>query len=133
MFQKMSVDDLQQIQDIGPKVAESIYLWFHDKHNIAFLEKLDNVGIHIEVPKFQVSSFKFQGQTFVFTGELEHVTRDEAKEKARALGGNVSESVSKKTGYVVVGKNPGSKYDKAKKLGVEIIDEKEFLNMLKGQ
>ena len=71
------------------------------------------------------------GKSFVFTGELESLTRDEVKEKVRDLGGDVSESVSKLTSYVVVGSEPGSKYEKAKKLGVTILDEKDFLRLIK--
>ena len=129
-LQKLTITELQKIPDVGPKVAESIYSWFHDKHNIVFLEKLDRAGIRVELQKFQVSSFKFQDKTFVFTGELESITRDEAKEKVRVLGGDVSESVSKKTSYVVAGENPGSKYDKAKRLGVKIVSEEEFLQLV---
>ncbi|MBO8595501.1 NAD-dependent DNA ligase LigA, partial [Staphylococcus aureus] len=70
-------------------------------------------------------------QSFVLTGTLTSMTRDEAKEKIRALGGDISESVSKKTSYVVAGENPGSKIDKAQKLGVAILDEQKFLNLLK--
>ena len=80
--------------------------------------------------KVQVSSFKFQSKVFVLTGELESMSRDDAKAKIREFGGDVSESVSKKTDYVIVGENPGSKLEKAKKLGVKIVDEKEFLKMI---
>ena len=125
-----SYEDLQTIPDVGPKVAESIYSWFHDNYNLTFLEKLNKVGIQVEIPKFQITGLKLQGKLFVFTGEMEHMSRGEAKEKVRALGGDISESVSKKTRYVVAGEHPGSKYDKAKKLGVDIIDERGFLRLV---
>lgn len=129
-FFNLSIDDLQEMPDIGPKVAQSIYDWFHDKTNTEFLEKLDKVGIMVIVEKRQIGSDKLKGLTFVLTGELESISRDAAKDKIRHLGGDMSESVSKKTSYVIVGKNPGSKYDKAKKLGVNILEEREFLKML---
>ncbi|MEK7630243.1 MAG: NAD-dependent DNA ligase LigA [Patescibacteria group bacterium] len=129
-FQKLSLEDLQKIKDIGPKVSESIYEWFHANRNLKFLERLEAVGVKINSEKFKVQSSKFKGLTFVLTGTLEKLSRDEAKEKIRAFGGDVSESVSKKTNYVVAGNEPGSKFDKAKKLGVKILDEKEFLNLL---
>ncbi len=129
-YEKLTIEDLQTIPDIGPKVAESIYSWFHEKHNIAYLEKLDKVGIQVEIPKFQITGLKLQGKSFVFTGEMEHMSRGEAKEKVRVLGGDVSESVSKKTSYVVAGEHPGSKYDKAKRLGVKIFSEEEFLRLV---
>ena len=78
-----------------------------------------------------VISQQFKNKNFVFTGELESITRDEAKEKIRQLGGDISESVSKKTDFVVIGKNPGSKYNKARALGIKILDEKEFLKIIK--
>jgi DNA ligase (NAD+) len=128
---KITLDDLQKIPDIGPKVAESIYNWFHTKNNIKLLEKLSNVGISFIHAKTAKSIGKFNGLSFVLTGALNSMSREEAKEKIRSFGGNVSESVSKKTSYVVVGAEPGSKLDKAKRLGVKIIDEKEFLRMIK--
>lgn len=129
-FQKLSIDDLQKITDIGPAVAESIYDWFHDKQNLALIEKLEKSGIIIEYQKIQGKKQKFSGKIFVLTGELEKMTRDEAKDKIRGLGGDISSSVSKNTDFVVVGKSPGSKYDKAKELRVKIIDEEKFLKIL---
>ena len=128
--QKWTLEDLQKIRDIGPKVAQSIYDWFHNKHNIKFLEKLEQVGIQIESSKHQVVSSKLKGKTFVLTGSLELMSRDEVKEKIRSLGGDVSESVGKKTDYVVAGAEPGSKYEQAKKFGVKIIGEEELLKIL---
>ncbi len=129
-YTNLSIEDLQKIRDIGPKVAESIYDWFHDKRNQEFLKKLDQAGVKIEGQKFSVLSQKLSGQTFVLTGSLSAMSREETKEKIRSLGGEVSESVSRKTDYVVAGFDPGSKYERAKKLGVRIISEKEFLNLI---
>ena len=131
IFQKHSLEDLQEIPDIGPKVAESIYGWFRESRNIKLLEKLNSAGIIIKSDKKHETSDKLKGKTFVITGSLESMPRDEAKEKIRELGGDVSESVSKKTSYVVVGNEPGSKFEKAKQLGVETISEKEFIEMIK--
>ncbi|MCP6720211.1 MAG: NAD-dependent DNA ligase LigA [Patescibacteria group bacterium] len=130
ILQKLSLEKLQEIPDVGPKVAESIYNWFHERRNVKFLEKLERVGVRIKSQVSVVKSKKLAGKTFVLTGSLTSLGREEAKEKIRILGGDVSESVSKETGYVVVGENPGSKYNKAKKLGVKIVDEKKFLRML---
>ncbi|MBI2010638.1 MAG: NAD-dependent DNA ligase LigA [Candidatus Colwellbacteria bacterium] len=130
IFQKLSLEDLQKIPDVGPKVAQSIYDWFHEDRNIKFLEKLDKVGVKIEAKKLKAKSSKLEGLTFVLTGSLESMARDEAKEKIRALGGDASESVSRKTDYVVVGNEPGSKFERAKKLGVKTLTEKELLGML---
>ncbi|OGZ37674.1 MAG: hypothetical protein A3E90_00055 [Candidatus Portnoybacteria bacterium RIFCSPHIGHO2_12_FULL_40_11] len=130
-YNKFSLENLQNIQDIGPVVGQSIYDYFHNRHNLKLLEKLDKANLRIQLPKFQVLSLKFKDKIFVLTGELESMTRDEAKEKIRGLGGDISGSVSKETDFVVVGKEPGGKFDKAKKLGVKIIDEKEFLKIMK--
>lgn len=124
-----SFEELQKIKDIGPVVAKSIYDFFHQKRNLEFLEKLKKVGIEIIEEKKQ----KYQPlkrKIFVLTGTLETMTRQEAKEKIRKLGGEISESVSKNTDFLVLGKDPGSKYQKAKQLGVKIIEEKEFLKLL---
>jgi len=129
-LKKTSLEELQKIMDIGPVVAKSIYQFFQEKRNLNFIEKLKKVGVEIveeKKPKYQ----PLKGKTFVLTGSLETLTREEAKEKIRSLGGEISETVSKKTDYVIVGKEPGSKYQEAKKLGIKIISEKEFLKMLK--
>ncbi|MDO8664513.1 MAG: NAD-dependent DNA ligase LigA [Candidatus Liptonbacteria bacterium] len=130
-FENLSIAELQNIRDIGPKVAESIHGWFKESRNIRLLEKLDATGISIEAVKKHVGSARLKGKTFVITGSLESMPRDEAKEKIRELGGDISESVSKKTSYVVVGSEPGSKYEKAKELGVKTISEKEFMGFIK--
>ncbi|MDD5738757.1 MAG: NAD-dependent DNA ligase LigA [Candidatus Pacebacteria bacterium] len=129
-FQKFTTEELQEVQDIGPVVAKSIYNWFHEKQNIMFLEKLDKAGITIENQKSKIKNQKITGKTFALTGTLENMSRESAKEKIRNLGGDVVDSVSKNTDFVVAGENPGSKYDKAKSLGIKILTEREFLQLL---
>ena len=126
-----SLEELKQVEDIGPAVAESIYVWFRDEENIKLVDGLLFNGVEIKTFSAPQGEQKLSGKTFVLTGSLESMSRDEAKEKIRALGGEMSESVSKKTSYVVVGADPGSKYEKAKELGVKILDEKEFLKLIK--
>ena len=132
---KLSLEDLETIPDVGPKVAQSVYHWFHDKKNLDFLRRLEKAGVRITDysahRRIPITSYAFSGKTFVLTGVLETMSRDEAKERIRSLGGSMSGSVSSKTDYVVAGEEPGSKYEKAKKLGVTIIGEKEFLKMMK--
>ncbi|MEW5908136.1 MAG: NAD-dependent DNA ligase LigA [Patescibacteria group bacterium] len=130
-FHNFSLENLQKIPDIGPNVSQSICDWFHNEQNIKFLKKLDTAGIKIESEKLKVKSSKLKGLSFVLTGVLESMIREEVKEKIRMLGGEVSESVSKKTDFVVAGKEPGSKYERAKKLGVKILNEREFLDLIK--
>ncbi|MEK7192502.1 MAG: NAD-dependent DNA ligase LigA [Patescibacteria group bacterium] len=129
-FTNISITELQEIQDIGPAVARSIYDYFQDKRHREFMKKLDMAGVVIESQKSKIKSQKLGGFSFVLTGTLESMSRDEAKERIRELGGDISESVSKKTSYVVAGAEPGSKLEKAKKLGVKILEEKEFLKLL---
>jgi DNA ligase (NAD+) len=129
---KASVEELSEIHEVGPKVAEGIVNFFREKENRQFIEKLKKAGVRI---KGQGSSSKgpkpLKGKTFVFTGGMTHYTRPDAEELARQLGGNASGSVSKRTDYVVAGTDPGSKYEKAKKLGVEILTEDEFVKLMK--
>lgn len=130
-FQELSLEDLQDIPDVGPKVAKSIYDWFRESRNVKLLQKMERVGVKIESHQSSVIGRKLKGKTFVLTGSLESMSRDEAKEKIRALGGDISERISKKTDYVVVGGEPGSKLEKARELGIEVMDEKRFLGILK--
>ena len=129
-LKKASKGDLERVMDIGPQVSDSIYQWFQQKRNLESLEKLKKVGVEIIIEK-KVKGELLKRKIFVLTGTLETVTREGAKERIRLLGGEISESVSKKTDYVISGKEPGSKADIAKELGVKIIDEKEFLKMIK--
>ncbi|MGA2666572.1 MAG: NAD-dependent DNA ligase LigA [Patescibacteria group bacterium] len=128
-LRRASLAEIDTIRDIGHVVAQSIYNWFQDKINISFVERLMAAGVDIEKEKEHAG--KLLGQTFVLTGGLESMTRDEAKVKIRELGGEVLESVSKETDYVIVGTDPGSKYEKAKELGIKTLNEEAFINMLK--
>ncbi|MFH1825010.1 MAG: NAD-dependent DNA ligase LigA [Candidatus Firestonebacteria bacterium] len=126
-------EELQNIRGIGPSVAESIENFFKQKDNINVIDKLKKAGVNTKRKKEEiVSRGKLAGKTFVFTGELESFARDEAETLVKRLGGTPTFSVSKKTNYVVVGKDPGSKYDKAKKLGVKILNEEEFKRIIGG-
>ena len=124
-----SVDELVGIPEIGPIVADSIYGYFREDHNRRFLGKLRDAGVRLEAEEGPQKKRIFEGLTFVFTGGLDTMTRDEAGEMVESLGGRASGSVSARTDYVVAGKDPGSKLDKAKKLGIEIIDEEKFRRM----
>lgn len=126
-----SVDDLTKIHEIGPVVAESIVRFFAQPATKNLIEKLKKAGVRTVETEVEKEKQVFEGKTIVFTGELQKYTRSEAEEMVRKLGGNATSSVSKKTDYVVVGKNPGSKYDKAKSLGVKIITEEEFQRIIK--
>jgi DNA ligase (NAD+) len=126
-----STEELEKIQDVGPKVAELIYNWFREKKSLGFLQKLEKVGIVIKAQISKSKVQKLKNKTFVFTGELDIMSREAAKEKIRELGGDVSSTVSKNTDFVVAGSEPGSKFDKAQKLGVKIINEKEFIKLIK--
>lgn len=128
-LKKTSLEELQSISNIGPIVARSVYEWFLDKDNLKFLEKLLKSGIKIKAQGREIRG-KLSGKTFVFTGILDSISRELAKEKVRKLGGEISESVSKKTDFVVAGEDSGSKLEKAKSFGVKIIDEKEFIKMI---
>jgi len=121
---------LESIPDVGNIVAKSIYEYFDDSKNQKFVQDLIKSGVKIEEVKIKRHQ-PLKGKIIVLTGTLESLTRDDAKAKIRSLGGDVSSSVSKNTDFVVVGTEPGSKYGKAKKLGVKIIKEKEFSKIIK--
>jgi DNA ligase (NAD+) len=125
-----SDEELQTVPDIGPVVAKHIVAFFSEKHNLDVIDKLINAGIHWEKLTKKSQNLPLLGKTFVLTGTLNTLTRDDAKEKLEQLGAKVAGSVSSKTSYVVVGADAGSKLDKAKSLGVSILNEKEFLDFL---
>lgn len=126
-------EELTKIPDIGGIIAKSIVDYFSDNHNRAIVEELKDLGLNMTYLGKKVESNDiFANKTFVLTGSLTIFTRDEASEKIELLGGKTSGSVSKKTSVVIVGENPGSKYEKAKELGIEIWTEKEFEEKLNG-
>ncbi len=121
--------ELNEIQEVGPEIAESIVHFFNSRHNLNMLDKLKKEGLKIQKQKTSQSD-KLKGKTFVITGELDEFTRDEAKELIELLGGRATSSVSDNTDYLVVGEGPGSKLDEAKKRKVKRIDEKEFKKII---
>lgn len=126
---RSDITEIDNIENIGPAVLKSLVDFFHDKSNLSFIKKLEENGVIIEkVDKKKMG--KFSGFNFVLTGTLSTMSREMAKERILALGGKVVSSVSKNTSYVVVGAEAGSKLGKAEKLGVRVLSEKEFLNML---
>lgn len=130
-FPKITIEQWREMKGIGEKSAESLAAWFGDKQNIELLCKMEKFGVKIAVNEADATrGDKLHGLVFVLTGELSGFTRDEAKDMIRKEGGSVSSSVSKKTDYVLAGENAGSKYDKAVKLGVKILNEKEFKKLL---
>jgi len=122
-------EQLNSIDQIGPIMAESVYEYFGDGKNQAVIGELLAAGVKPERPRIKRTA-KLAGKTIVVTGALEGFSRQEAEQVIRQAGGKASSSVSKKTDFVLAGENPGSKLDKAKKLGVKVINEKEFLKML---
>ena len=123
-------EELEQVPEVGPKVAASIVEFFSEPSNRQLIKKLANAGVRPTTERREVKSDKLAGKTFVFTGTLVNRTREEAGAIVQQHGGKVSGAVSNKTNYVVVGTDPGSKYDKAKELGVTILDESEFEKLL---
>ena len=132
-FGELSKEKWMEIKGIGEKSAESLVGWFADEKNLQMLKKMEKAGVRVvgDVGGAKEGDGKFQGQTIVLTGELSGWTRDEVKDIIRKGGGNVSSSVSKKTSFVLVGENPGSKFQKAQELGVRVVEEEEFSKMIK--
>lgn len=124
-----TVEELQQVEDIGEITAQSIAQWFREPQSRHMVERLRAAGVNFE-SKRQSTDSRFAGKTFVLTGALSKFTREEATEKIELLGGKASGSVSKKTSFVVVGENAGSKERKARELGITILTEDEFLEMI---
>ena len=133
IFEKITVAELLQIDGLGEQMAKSIINWFRDEKNISMLKKMTQAGINFIVNNKGINKFtdKLKNKSFVLTGSLHHLTREVAKEKIRLAGGKVVSSISAKTDFLIVGDKPGSKFDKAKKMGITILREKDFLKLLK--
>lgn len=125
-----SYEELRLIDDVGEITAQTIYEFFRQEQTIDLIAKLKEAGLNMEVAEDKSSDNRFEGKTFVLTGSLEHYSRDEASEIIEKFGGKTSSSVSKKTDYVLAGEEAGSKLKKAQELGVAIINEEEFVQMI---
>ena len=124
-----SEEELMTIDEIGPQVSQSVRAFFANPENQRNINRILDAGVTFDIQE-KVTKEALAGKTIVLTGALESMTRSEAKARIEALGGNVSSSVSRKTTYLVAGKDPGSKVDKAKQLGTRILDEQQFVEML---
>jgi len=127
-----SVQELDDIPEIGLAVAESVYEWTRDPKNVDLLGRLKTAGVVMEMDAASTAALdeRFVGKTFVLTGKLENYTRDEAAKIIEDRGGRVSSSVSKKTDFVVAGSDAGSKLTKAESLGVAVLDEESFHSLV---
>ncbi len=131
-IQIASKEDLQEIHEIGPEIAANVESFFQEESNLQVIQRMRDLGVQVEEIEIETRGTHrpFAGQSFVLTGTLAAMTRNEAKQAIEALGGRVISSVSKKTDYVVAGKDPGSKLDKAQSLEVKVLDESAFKSLL---
>ncbi|MEA3310804.1 MAG: NAD-dependent DNA ligase LigA, partial [candidate division WOR-3 bacterium] len=127
------IDELSEIEGIGPVTAQSIRDFFDNLRNLELIERLRKAGVNFSTETIEEINQTLSGLSFVFTGGLEKMSREEAGQEVLKRGGKVSSSVSKKTDYVVAGADPGSKFEKASTLGVKIISEQEFRKLLEGK
>src|SRR5262249_53492871 len=127
-LEQASKDDLERVSEIGPKLAESIYQFLRQLENRALIERLRAAGLSMKAEAAETPPGEqyLSGKTFVLTGTLDTMTREEAKALIESRGGRVSSSVSKKTSFVVAGRDSGSKLEKARSLGVEIVNEQQL-------
>ncbi len=129
-FFRLSEEDLMEVEGVGPEVAASVHQFFGDQKNKESIELLKKAGVKVIETKVKEKG-NFEGKTFVFTGTLKTYGRDEARNLIESLGGMTASSVSKKVDYVVIGEDPGSKFDKAKELGIKTLTEEEFKKMIR--
>ncbi len=132
VFPKIRLEDWEKINGIGEKATMSLNKWFNNEKNIKMLNRMEQLGVKIIVPVFEKKNLnhRMQGRSFVLTGKLLNFTRDEIKDMIREAGGKISSTVSSKTDFLIAGESVGSKYTKAKKTGVKIIGEKDFLKFI---
>ncbi|MBQ0017096.1 MAG: NAD-dependent DNA ligase LigA, partial [Clostridiales bacterium] len=126
-----SIEDINSIYDFGLIMAQNVYDYFREPHNIELLERLKQAGLQIDEVNTKLNSEIFKNKTFVLTGTLPTLSREEATKIIEENGGQTSSSVSKNTSFILLGENPGSKYDKAQKLGIKTISEQQLLDMVK--
>ena len=119
-----------EIPSIGPKIADSILAFFRLEQNLSIIRRLRDAGVRLEAEETQKGALPLAGQEFVITGKLESFTRQQAETRVKELGGKAASDVTKKTTYLVAGADPGSKLSRAQALGIEQLDEAEFLKML---
>jgi DNA ligase (NAD+) len=124
-------DEISSVHEIGPRISESVKIYLSDKHNLQIIKKLRGYGLNFESEKKEIRENFFKDKTFVLTGTLSNFSREEAADRITKLGGKVTSSVSSNTDFLVVGENAGSKLDKANKIGVKILDESNFIKLLK--
>jgi DNA ligase (NAD+) len=130
-LQNANHEDIEKIEGIGPEIARSASYFFKQKDTIRVLEQLAEIGVEVtDMPEYK-KELPLEGKTFVFTGELEKYTRDEAEKKVEEFGDKATSSVSSKTDFLIAGRNPGSKFEDARKYGIRILNEKEFEELLK--
>ena len=130
-LQNATYEELIEIDDMGEIMAQSVFEFFNQTQTKDLIEKFKLYGINMQVEENAETDNRFEGKIFVLTGGLENFSRKEAEEIIEKLGGKTSSSVSKKTTYVLAGEDSGSKLLKAQKLGIEIINEQDFINMIK--
>jgi DNA ligase (NAD+) len=128
-FFHLSEEDLREVEGIGPEVSASVYQFFRDRKNKESIERLKKAGVTVIEPKVKGKA-KLAGKIFVFTGALKSFGRDEARNIVELMGGMTASGVSKKVDFVVVGEDPGSKFDKAKELGIKTLTEEDFKKMI---
>ncbi len=129
-FKRVNIEKLAEIDGIGDKIARNVYEFFHNEHNLMMLDEFEKLGFDFTNTNSSPKTDELSGKTFVLTGTLQSMTRDEASDIIKSKGGKTSSSVSKKTSFVIAGENAGSKLDKAQDLGVIILNEDEFLSMV---
>jgi DNA ligase (NAD+) len=130
-LQRASLEELSGIRGIGEQIAQSVRKFFDDETNKDVISRLAEAGVEMTQPGFVAEGPRpLAGQTFVLTGTLQSLTRDDARERIEKLGGRVASTVSRKTAYVVAGQAPGSKLDDARRLGVAVLDEPAFLALI---
>jgi DNA ligase (NAD+) len=128
---KMSLEQLQEMEDVGVKVAESIHQYFKKKENIETLRELESLGLQLHSIKKKSTGGRLEGKTFLFTGTLNQLKRSQAEEMVEANGGKILSGVSSKLDYLIVGEDAGSKLEKAKKIAsIQILDEGGFIKMM---